>query len=198
MDEAVGERRRHAVDDAAVVLAVAAGDDRGALGQLVLAALALQAELVERGLDHRHAGGQLLEVEEPQGGAGGGRQEHRRRPAGASVLVAPGDAPEIDGIEQERADVDVVVAVVAGDLPGDHRLCRAGRSPDQSRLAGLDQGGEDLGELARAQRVVGGDGLGKGHRHAPEWRGGGAGGLPLRAPGLHPALRRSTPFEQGA
>ena len=49
MDEAVGERCRHAVDDAAVVLAVAAGDDRGALGQLVLATLALQAELVEGG-----------------------------------------------------------------------------------------------------------------------------------------------------
>ena len=71
----VGERCRHAVDDAAVVLPVAAGDDRGALGQLVLAALPLQAELVERGLHHRHAGGQLFKIEEPQRGAGGGRQE---------------------------------------------------------------------------------------------------------------------------
>ena len=186
MDEAVGERRRHAVDDAAIVLAIAAGDDRGAFGQLVFAALALQAELVERGLDHGHAGGQLLQVEEPQCGAGRGRQEYRRRPAGAAVFVAPGDAPQIDRIEQQRADVDVVIAVVAGDLPGDHRFRRAGRPPDQRGLAGLDQGGEHLGELARAQRVVGGDGVGKRHGHAPEWQGGGADGS-LRAPGLHPA-----------
>ena len=32
MDETRGQRRRHAVDDAAVALAVAAGDQRGALG----------------------------------------------------------------------------------------------------------------------------------------------------------------------
>ena len=168
---------------------IAAGDDRGALGEFVLAALALKAELVERRLHHRHAGGQLLEVEEPERGAGGGREEHRRRPARASVLVAPGDATQIDGIEQQRADVDVVVSVIAGDLPGDHRFRSAWRPPDQGRLAGLDQGGEHFGELARAQRVVGGDGLGKGHWRAPD--GGEAARPPSPGASRHRKLRGS-------
>ena len=50
MDEARGERGRHAVDHAAVALAVAAGDERGALGQRVLADLAFEGELIERRL----------------------------------------------------------------------------------------------------------------------------------------------------
>ena len=53
MDETRGERRRHAVDNAAVALAVAAGDQRGALGEFVLAAFAVEHELIQGGLDHR-------------------------------------------------------------------------------------------------------------------------------------------------
>ena len=100
MNEAVAERRRHPVHDGAVGIPVAAGDQRGALGQFVLAALPLQEELVKRGLDHRHRGRQLFQVEEPQVGIVRRRQEHRRRPARAAVLVAPGDTPQIDGVEQ--------------------------------------------------------------------------------------------------
>ena len=188
MDEAVAERRRHAVHDGAGGIPVAAGDQGCALGQLVLAALALQEELVERRLHHRHGGRQLFQVDEPGAGIVRRRQEDRRRPARAVGAVAPGDAPQIDGVEEERPDVDIPAVGGRGDLPGDHRFGRPGWSPDHGRLAGLDQEGEDLGELARAQRVVGGDGLGKGHGRAPEWRGDSA-GHPHRAPSRHRDLR---------
>ncbi len=78
MDEARGERGRHAVDHAAVALAVAVGDERRTLGQRVFADLAFERELVERRLDHRHAGGQLFEVDEPEAGVVSGRNRPRR------------------------------------------------------------------------------------------------------------------------
>ena len=53
MDEARGERCGHAVDDAAVAFPVAAGDQRGAFGEFVLAAFAVEHELIQGGLDHR-------------------------------------------------------------------------------------------------------------------------------------------------
>ena len=97
----------------------------------------------------------------------GRRQEHRRRPAGAVGGVAPGDAAQVDGVEQERPDVDIFAATVCRDLLRDHRFCRAGRPPDHRRLAGFDEKGEGRGELARAERVVRGDGGELGHGRAP-------------------------------
>ena len=190
MDEARCQRRRHAMHDASVRLPVTAGDQRGAVGQLVFADLAVEHELIQGGLHHRHRRRQLFEVDEPAAGIVRGRQEGRRRPAGAAVRVAPRDAAQVDGVEQQRPDVDILAAGIGGDLLGDHRFCSAGRSPYQGRLAGLDQECEGGGEFARAQRVVGGDGVGVGHRRAPEWLDGGAG--TLRAPGLRPAGSRNS------
>ena len=68
MDQPVAERRRHAVDDGAVGIPVAAGDQRCALGQRVLAALPFEEELIQSRLDHRHGGRQLFQVDEPQAG----------------------------------------------------------------------------------------------------------------------------------
>ena len=135
--------------------------------ELVLAAFALQRELVERGLDHRHAGGEFLQVDEVERGAGGGRQEYGRRPAGAAVSVAPGDAAQIDGVEHERADVDVVVAVLARYLLRDLSLSAPGRAPNNHGLLAAREQAESLGELARAKGVVGGDAVGVGHGRAP-------------------------------
>ncbi len=167
VDEARGQRRRHAMHHAAVGLAVAAGDERGAFGERVLADLGVEDELVERRLDHRDGGGQLLQVDEPAAGVVRRRQKGRRRPARAVGRIAPGDAAEIDGIEQERADVDVAASRFRRDLLGDLRLGGAGRAPDDAGLTRLDQEGEHGRELARAQRVVRGDGDGLGHRRAP-------------------------------
>ena len=96
----------------------------------------------------------------------GGRKEGGR-PAGTVVAVAPGDAAKIDGVEHERADVDVVVAVLARHLPGDLALTAAGRAPHDHGLLAAREQAEGLGELARAKGVVGGDGVGVGHRRAP-------------------------------
>ena len=191
VDEARGERGRHAVDHAAVALAVAAGDERRALGELVFADLAFERELIKSGLYHRHAGRQLFEVDEPEAGVVGRRQEHRRRPAGAVGGVAPGDAAQIDGIEQERPDVDILAAAVRRDLLGDHRFCRARGAPDHGRLAGFDEKGEGRGELARAERVVRGNGCGLGHGQDSRMAGRRRGPDPLwafvdRAPGTAP------------
>ena len=92
MDQAVAERRRHAVDDGAVCIPVAAGDQRGALGQFVFPALPLQEQLIQSRLDHRHRGRQLFQVDEPQAGIVRGREEDRGRPARAVGAVAPRDA----------------------------------------------------------------------------------------------------------
>ena len=190
MDEAGCQRGRHAMHDAAVALAVAAGDQRGALGQFVFADLAVEDQLIQRRLHHLHRGRQFFEVDEPEAGIVRGRQESRRRPAGAVGAVAPRDAAKVDGVEEQRPDVDIPAAGIGGDLLGNGALGGAGRSPYQGRLAGLDQKCEGRGEFARAQRVVGGDGVGIGHGRAPEWLDGGAG--TLRAPGLRPAGSRNS------
>ena len=163
MNEARCERRRHAVGDAAIACAVAAGDQRRAFGQLVLAAFAVEHQLIKSGLDHRHGGGQFFQVDEPTAGIIRRRQEGGRRPAGAVGAVAPGDAAQVDGIEQQRADVDIFAAGGGRDLLGDVRFGTAGWAPDDHWLSGLDQQRQGLGKLARAQRVVGGDGIGVGH-----------------------------------
>ncbi len=111
-----------------------------------LAALALQEDLVKGRLHHRDRGRQLFQVDEPQAGIVRWRQEDRRRPARAVGAVAPRDAAQVHGVEQERADVDILAVGGGRDLPGDHRLGRPGWPPDHGRLAGLDQ----EGELARA------------------------------------------------
>ena len=132
-------------------------------GRLVLAAAPVEYELVQGRLDHGHGRGQLLQVDEPAPVHIGRRQEGRGRPAGAVGGVAPWDAAQIDGIEQQGADVDVLAARIGGDLLGDPGLGASGRPPDDGRLAGLDQQGQGPGELARAQGIVGGDGGGIGH-----------------------------------
>ena len=119
VDEARSQRGWHAVHDAAVCLPVAARNQRRPLGQLVFADLAVEHQLVERGLDHRDRGRQLFEVDEPGAGIVGRRQEGRRRPARAVGAVAPGDAAKIDGFEQQRPDIDVLAVGGRGDLLGD-------------------------------------------------------------------------------
>ena len=163
MDEARGERCGHAVDDAAVALAVAAGDQRGALGEFVLAAFAVEHELIERGLHHRQGRGQFLQVDQPASVRVRGRQESRRRPAGAVGAVAPRDAAQIDRVQQQGADIDILAAGLRRDLLGDLTLGAPWSTPDHHRLAGFDQQRQGAGEFARAQRVIGGDGVGLGH-----------------------------------
>ena len=109
MDEPVGEWRRYAVHDRAVLLAVAAGDDRSARRELVFADPALKAELEQGDLDHGDGRRQLFEIDEELLRAVGGRKEGRRRPAGAAALVAPRDAAQVDGIKEGAANVHVVV-----------------------------------------------------------------------------------------
>ena len=163
MDEARGERRRHAVDDAAVALAVAAGDQRGALGEFVLAAFAVEHELVQGRLHHRQGRGQFLQVDQPASVRVRGRQESRRRPARAVGAVAPRDAAQVDRVQQQGADIDILAAGLRRDLLGDLTFGAPWRSPDHHRLAGFDQQRQGAGEFARAQRVIGGDGIGVGH-----------------------------------
>ena len=163
VDEAVCERGRHAVHDGAVLFAVAAGDDRGAFGELVFAELAFQAKLVQRGLDHGDAGREFFQVEEEAACVVGGREEDGGRPAGPAFGIAPGDAAQVDGIEEQGSDVDIDAVQCGGDLAGHLALGAAGRAPDQSGLARVNQEGEDLGEFGGAKRVVGRDGLGIGH-----------------------------------
>ena len=148
-------------------LAVAAGHERGALGQLVLAALAVADELEERRLNHRHAGRELLQVDEVERGAVRGRQKVGGRPAGMVVVVAPGDAAQVDGVEEQGAHVVVGASAFGGDLLRDLALAAAGSSPDHHGLSGFDKDLEGGGELAGAKRVIGGDRVWVGHGGIP-------------------------------
>ena len=170
MHEARGQWRRHAVDDAAIALAVAAGDQRGALGQFVFAHPAVEHQLVERGLHHRHGRGQFLQIDEPAAGIVTGRQEGRRCPAGAVRAVPPGNAAQVHGIEQQGAHIDIAAPGLRGDLLGERALGTTRGAPQHHRLSGFDQQRQRCGQLARAERVVGGDRQGIGHRQAPGWR----------------------------
>ena len=163
MDETRGERRRHAVDDAPVALTVAAGDQRGALGEFVLAAFAVEHELVQGRLHHRQSRGQFLQVDQPAAVRVRRRQEGRRRPARAVGAVAPRDAAQIDRVQQQGADIDILAAGLRRNLLGDLTFGAPWGTPDHYRLAGLDQQRQGAGEFARAQRVIGGDGIGVGH-----------------------------------
>ena len=163
MDETRGERRRHAVDDAAVALTVAAGDQRGALGEFVLAAFAVEHELIQGRLHHRQGRGQFLQIDQPASVRVRRRQEGRRCPACAVGAVAPRDAAQIDRIQQQGADIDILAAGLRRDLLGDLTFGAPWATPDHHRLAGFDQQRQGAGEFARAQRVVGGDGIGLGH-----------------------------------
>ena len=163
MDETRGQRRRHAVDDAAVALTVAAGDQRGALGEFILAAFAVEHELVQGRLHHRQGRGQFLQIDQPASVRIRRRQESRRRPAGAVGAVAPRDAAQIDRVQQQGADIDILTAGLRRDLLGDLTLGAPWRSPNHAGLPGLDQQRQCAGEFARTQRVIGGDGIGLGH-----------------------------------
>ena len=134
MDEARGERRRHAVDNAAVALAVAAGDQRGTLGEFVLAAFAVEHELIQGGLHHRQSRGQFLQVDQPASVRVRRRQEGRRRPAGAVGAVAPRHAAQIDRVQQQGADVDILAAGLRCNLLGDLTLDAPWSSPYNHRL----------------------------------------------------------------
>ena len=151
------------MDDAAVALAVAAGDQRGALGEFVLAAFAVEHELVQGRLHHRQSRGQFLQIDQPAAVRIRRRQKGRRRPAGAVGAVTPRDAAQIDRVQQQGADIDILAAGLRRDLLGDLTFGAPWRTPYNHRLAGLDQQRQGAGEFARAQRVVGGDGIGLGH-----------------------------------
>ena len=101
-------------------------------------------------MHHLHRGRQLFEVDEPAARIVRGRQEGGWGPAGAVGAVAPWDAAEIHGVEEQRPDVDILAAGIGSDLLGNGALGGAGRSPYQRRLAGLDQKCEGGGELAGA------------------------------------------------
>ena len=101
------------------------------------------------------------------------------RKAGGAQRVRPsasrqGDAAQVDGVEQQRADVDIAARGLGRGLLRERALGAARSAPKDSRLAGLDQQRQGRGELARAQRVVGGNGVGIGHGAASGMAGSGA------------------------
>ena len=170
---------------AAVVLAVAAGDEGGAGGQLVFADAAVVDELVEGRLHHREGGWQLLEVDEEAAGVVGRRQEFGERPSGCGRFRRARECRE------DRRD----------QAGGRARRCTRGRCPWRRPSAislfpipggphtmqgswASRRDGESGGKLARLQRVVGGDVDGVGHWVARACGDGAAGSAsdPNRAP----------------
>ena len=123
----------------------------------------------------------------PRQHSSGGKD--RRRPAGAVGGVAPGDAAQFDGVEQERPDVDIFAATLCRDLLCDHRFCRAGRPPDHSRLAGPRSGG-------RGSRRVRSGGACSPRKwlRVGSWTGLRNGGEVARAPSGRPASPPSGPL----
>ena len=100
--------------DASVRLPVAAGDQRGALGQLVFADLAVEDELIQGGLHHRHRRRQLFEVDEPAAAKGMGNV----MVAVIDVLIEKG-VFSIEEIRDMLDRLEVTVRRAEGEIEGD-------------------------------------------------------------------------------
>ena len=82
---------------------------------------------------------------------------------------------QIDGVEQQRPHVEILAARLVRDPLGKRALGAARSAPQDRGLAGFHEQGQGVGKLARAERVVGGNGVWVvGHRRPPDQRDDGA------------------------
>ena len=163
VDEAVGDRGRHAVGDTLVGFAVTGRDDHAVLGNVVLAQLAVQHQLVRAGLHGRRRSVEFVEQDEDLG-VRITRQAFRRGPAhhGLGDHLAGfgihdfdggwvGDAAQVSGVHLGEANVHETVAHFLGQR-GDHgRLCDTRGAPDESRTAGRRHCLDHVFHLGRAK-----------------------------------------------
>ena len=118
VNEPVQQRRDQPVGPGPVLLAVRRRDHGPPGRQFVLAEFAIEHELQARGLDQGRGLGQLVEEQHALARPG---QERGRAPDGG-VLGHPGQAAEVDRVEQGRPQVDDGQVQVTGGLADDGRL----------------------------------------------------------------------------
>ena len=131
VQHAVGQGGGHAVYHPTVGHPVPGGDDPPTRGQQVFTALAVQQQLVGAGLDGRGGGVYLVQEEDAFGavtfgiGQKIGGQPVRTTP----FAVRDRDTAEVDGIEQQHAQVDDAPVFLLGDLPNHGRFAYPGGDP---------------------------------------------------------------------
>ena len=112
MDEPVPQRPRHREVHSAVGGRIARRDDHPPIGQLVLAQLSVEDQLVAAGLGHLRRRSQFIEKENA---LSVDRQEPGRNPFGA-VRRNARQAPQIDRIELHGPDVEKLPLEIGSDL----------------------------------------------------------------------------------
>ena len=81
--------------------------------------------------------GQFLQIDQPASVRVRGRQEGGRRPARAVGAVAPRNAAQIDGVQQQGADIDILAAGLRRDLLGDSDSLHSLGHPRPPPVGGL-------------------------------------------------------------
>jgi hypothetical protein len=156
MEHAVGQRRAHVVAHRAMKTRVARANDLPAVGQPVVADLAVQDQRVGRDLQALVGRRQLVE-EEDAGGLVRGRQELGREPDRLGLhLVGIDRAAQIDRLDRGQPQIDERHLEVRRDLRHHRRFADAARAPQHRRAAAqrrvrvlLDQRGLRRGDRDR-------------------------------------------------
>jgi hypothetical protein len=116
---------------------------------------AVKHQLVARGLDHLRRGGQLVEKKDAFTVT---RQEVWYEPLGG-VTVDAGKAAQVNGVQQNGAQVDEFTALCGGQVADDFGLADAGGTPNmhgdvfaEGAVKRLDEGGRSHGLLVSRLR----------------------------------------------
>ncbi len=215
MEHAVGQRGAHVVADGAVEAGIAGGHHHPAVGQPVVADLAVQDQRIGRDLQPLVGRGQLVE-EQDAGRLFCRGQELRRKPHRLGLhLVGIDGAADVHRLDGRQPQVDQRHAEVLGHLTHHRGLAHAARTPqhggaaaqhcfsvllDQRRLGGGNRHRRDVHRVGEHVSVR----SGLGYRAAPAPPGtasrAGRGGVAAAgSPGAASrASRRSTPAAAAA
>jgi hypothetical protein len=126
MHKSVAQRPRHREMNAALGGWISCRNDNPAVGQYILAELAIKHQLIAARLGHLWRRGQLIKEEDA---LACGREKLGRDPFGL-MFGDPRQTPEIDRVKLHGPHVEKVVVQIVCDLGDDLRLPNAARAPD--------------------------------------------------------------------
>ena len=129
----VRQRRRHGVADTAVTLPIARGHDGPARGDPVVPKPPVQDQLVCRGGNAGHGGGQFVQKEEPRSTVTRLVGQHRRYSPFDMLPCPERDAPQVARLHLRKTDVHHGNPVAHTRLPDQVGLTDSGRPPEHHR-----------------------------------------------------------------
>lgn len=133
MREAVGQRCRHGIGDAAIALAIAGGEDGPARRHFVGAEAAIEDELIGGGGDGRRGGGDLVQKQYAIVTVAGRVRQHGRDGPLDEILDPERNAAQVGRLQLRQANIDHGHGVVGGHLGHHLRFADTRRTPEHHR-----------------------------------------------------------------